>query len=420
MKKRFFQVFAVLTAAVLLLTACTGPGGDRSASADVEGRAEKNGAVKVTVLCAGDIMAHSPNIQSAKQEDGSYDFSDNYEYVKKYIKQADLAMCNMETTFGGGTPSGYPVFNAPDQLAEAVKGVGFDVALTSNNHMMDSGSSGVKRTVKVLEDAGLDVVGSRDDASDKGYLVENVKGAKIGIVSYTYESTPSATARKTINGNVVDDETGQLINSFNYSRLSSGDYDKIKNDIDGCRADGADAVICYMHWGIEYQMKADEDQKEMAQQLADMGADVIFASHPHVTQEIDILTSSGGSKVPVFYSMGNFISNQRQETLNNRYTAEGMMAVARLTIVPDKDKIQAESVNIVPTWVDKYTENNKLKYKIIPLDSHLGSNGALAMSGHMSDARQAESDMESAYGDYIKGVTVFTSGGKSDDSDKAA
>jgi hypothetical protein len=151
-----------------------------------------------------------------------------------------------------------------------------------------------------------------------------------------------------------------------------------------------------------------------------MGADVIFASHPHVTQNIEILTSSDGKSVPVFYSMGNFISNQRQETLGNRYTEEGMIAEAKLTIIPGQGGIRAESINIIPVWVDRYTENGGTKYKIIPLDSHLGSNGALAMSGHMSRAQQAESDMESAYGKYIKGVTVFTSGGKSDDSSAAA
>ena len=422
MKRKIFQTVSVILACIICLSACGGGAGTASASADKENRSSgtKDKAVKVSVICTGDIMAHSVNIKSALQSDGTYDFTDNYEYVKKYISQADLALCNVETTFGGGTPSGYPMFNAPDELADAIDDAGFDVAITSNNHMMDSGSSGVSRTLKVLQSAGLDTVGSRASESDKGYIVENVKGARIGVVAYTYETTGASGTPVTINGNTVTDSTSKLINSFNYNKLDSGDYDKIKKDIDGCRKDGADAVICYMHWGTEYQRQENEYQKEMAQKLADMGADVIFASHPHVTQNIEILTSSDGKSVPVFYSMGNFISNQRQETLGNRYTEEGMIAEAKLTIIPGQGGIRAESINIIPVWVDRYTENGGTKYKIIPLDSHLGSNGALAMSGHMSRAQQAESDMESAYGKYIKGVTVFTSGGKSDDSSAAA
>ncbi|MGI6206402.1 MAG: CapA family protein [Anaerovoracaceae bacterium] len=421
MKKRYFQVFTAVLAVIFLLTAC-GSGSAVSSSSETEknGSDSDNEAVKVNILCVGDIIPHSSVIESALQDDGSYDFSGNYEYVEKYIEQADLAMCNMETTFGGGTPSGYPMFNAPDELAEDVHDVGFDVAFTSNNHMMDSGSDGVTRTVKVLRDAGLDVAGSRLSEDEKSYLVIEVNGAKIGIVAYTYETTASAGAKTTINGNSVSEETAELINSFNYHELDSEDYGEIGEDIEGCREDGADVVICYMHWGTEYQQDAGETQEEMAQKLADMGADVIFASHPHVPQEIEVVTSSSGEEVPVFYSMGNFISNQRQETVSNRYTEEGMMAEVKLTIMPGQDEILAESVNIIPTWVDKYTESGSTIFRIIPLDSHLGSNGALAMSGHIERAQQAEEDMESKFGEYIDGKTIFTSGGESDDSSKAA
>ncbi|MBR2736187.1 MAG: CapA family protein [Firmicutes bacterium] len=409
-KKR--SVLVVLLIAVMMVVSSCGGGSDQKESSEKE---TKSKAVKVSILCAGDVMAHVPNISSALQSDGSYDFNDNYEYVEDYISKADLALCNMETTFKGGTPSGYPLFNAPDSLAEAVKNAGFDVAFTSNNHMMDTGYDGMQRTLKILRDEGMKTVGSRLEGEKKRYAVVKVKGVKIGLVAYTYETTQTAGDTVSINGNNISDDSARLINSFNYHDLESEDYDRIEEDIDGCREDGADVVVCYLHWGNEYEQSPNDDQEEMAQALANMGADVIFASHPHVLQEIDVLTSEkGGQKVPVFYSLGNYISNQRTETLSNKYTENGAMATVTLTVRTDNGKIQSETVSIQPTWVDKYTSGSGgLEYRIIPLDKSLSSNKGLASSGHFSRAQAAKEYTEELFGDYIEGKTIFTSGGNS-------
>ncbi len=410
MNKKRSVLIALLIAVMMVVSSCGGGDADKKESSEKE---TKSKAVKVSILCAGDVMAHVPNISSALQSDGSYDFNDNYEYVKDYISKADLALCNMETTFKGGSPSGYPLFNAPDSLAEAVKNAGFDVAFTSNNHMMDTGYDGMQRTLKILRDEGMETVGSRLEGEKKRYSVVKVKGVKIGLVAYTYETTQTAGDTVSINGNNISDESAKLINSFNYHDLELEDYDRIEEDIDGCREDGADVVVCYLHWGNEYEQSPNDDQEEMAQTLANMGADVIFASHPHVLQEIDVLTSEkGGQKVPVFYSLGNYISNQRTETLSNKYTENGAMATVTLTVRTDNGKIQSETVSIQPTWVDKYTSGSGgLEYRIIPLDKSLSSNKGLASSGHFSRAQAAKEYTEELFGDYIEGKTIFTSGG---------
>ncbi len=372
-------------------------------SSDEEKNVSKGEPVEFTVMCVGDVMAHSPNIKSAVTAEG-YDFNENYEYVSSYISQADLALCNMETTFGGGTPTGYPMFNAPDELASAVKAAGFDVAMTSNNHMMDTGAEGVKRTLQVLRDAGLETVGSHLDG-EQTYLVTEVKGVKVGIVSYTYETSEATGGNLSINGNSISEEAGALINSFCYTELDSADYTKIQADIDGCRNDGAELVICYMHWGNEYEQTPDSKQTAMAQHLADMGADVIFASHPHVTQEADVLESSDGRMVPVFYSMGNYISNQRAETLSNRYTENGTMVYVTVTYDPDEGTCTVNAAKVLPTWVDKYGSNS-IEYRIIPLDGNLESNAALGESGHLSRAQQAYQDAVTMYGPLLDGAEL--------------
>ena len=433
MKFRYRKFTTVILAAMLTVaaaitfTACGG-GHDGSADADTEkGNAtQKEEAVDLDILCVGDIMAHSPNIRSAyNASTGTYDFSDNYEYVTKYISAADLALCNMETPFQGTTPRGYPTFNSPDELAAAVKGAGFDVAITSNNHMMDSGFDGMQRTLEILRSQGFVTVGSRYDGEDS-YAMTEVKGVKIGIVAYTYETTGAGDSGVTINGSRIGEDSQKLINSFNYNELETTDYNKIQKDIDDARGAGADIVICYFHWGNEYQREPDSNQLEMAQRAADMGADIIFASHPHVLQKVDVITSDDGQKVPVFYSMGNFISNQRTETLqsvaNRKYTEQGMIAYVDVEYMKGTGEILSETIRVLPTWVDKYNSAST-EYRIIPLDNDLDSNPTLLQSGHLSRAKQALSDVKDLIGEeWLSGVTIQPNGdqGENDDDNEDA
>ena len=129
-----------------------------------------------------------------------------------------------------------------------------------------------------------------------------------------------------------------------------------------------------------------------------MGADIIFASHPHVLQQAEYLEPEGSDrKVPVFYSMGNFISNQRTETLGNRYTEQGLMAQVDLTW-SEKDGITEIRMGGIPTWVDKYYSEGKQVYEIIPLSEGLEENEALEVSGHLSRAEQALEDANGILG----------------------
>lgn len=411
--RKFTAAFTALLITVSVLMTMTACGGGENSSAAGEngdsGAVQKEEAVNISILCVGDIMAHSTNIKSAYDSAaGGYDFSDNYEYVTPYIQQADLALCNVETTFEGTAPRGYPTFNAPDELAAAIRGAGFDVAITSNNHMMDSGFNGMQRTLQVLRDQGMTTVGSRFEG-EKPYAVTEANGVKIGIVAYTYETTGAGDSGVTINGNRVGEDSQKLINSFNYNELETTDYDKIKADIDGARGDGAEIVICYFHWGEEYQREPNSYELEIAQKAADMGADIIFASHPHLLQKVDFVTSASGAEVPIFYSMGNFISNQRQETLpsisNRKYTEQGMIAYVDVEYMKSTGEILSETVKVVPTWVDRY--GSPIKYRIIPLDSGLDSNATLAQSGHLSRAKQALEDVKALIGEeWLSGVTI--------------
>lgn len=361
------------------------------AAEEAELQAELQKETSISIVCAGDVMMHTPQLEAQRDAStGKYDCRNNFQYVKPYIEEADLALFNLETTFAGKPYTGYPTFSAPEALATALKDAGFDVAITANNHMMDKGLDGVHRTLKILNEKGLIATGSVLQKEDPRYIIQDVNGIKIGIVAYTFE-TGSGQGSTSINGELISDEAADNINSFNFHTLGE-DLPKIQSSIDGARQAGADAVIVYYHWGEEFQQKANKQQKELAQKTADMGADVIFASHPHVLQQTTYLTAAGsGKEVPVFYSMGNFISNQRSETVNNRYTEQGLIAKVELTY-SKKDGVKAITMDGIPTWVDKYSSGGKFVFEIIPLDAHLKDNEALAVSGHLSRAQQALED----------------------------
>ncbi len=381
--------------------------------------------------CVGDVMTHMPQVNAALQDDGSYDFADNYKYVRRYLEEATLAVVNVETTMpGDGHYSGYPVFDAPDVLAQNLKTVGFDVAATSNNHMLDTGLKGALRTAQLLAENGLAVVGTRQTAEDARSIVVQAspEGVMIGVVAYTYE-TPLVNGRRTLNGSYMPSGAPDHINSFRTSNGVVIDEDKeaIASEIAWCRAHGAELVICYFHWGNEYQRKPAQQQTDLARFAAENGADVIFASHPHILQGIEEfvfeneerpaphpgfegLTGVPQRKVPVFYSMGNFVSNQRSETLASTYgadtarrTEEGMIACVDLDWSAATGEILGQKTSCIPTWVEKYVRNGKTVYYIIPLVQDWESNTELLASGHLDRARKALAEAEEIVGgEYIR------------------
>ncbi len=377
--------------------------------------------VDISILCAGDVMAHSTQLKAQLQADGTYDFSDNYIYIKPYVEAADVAICNVETTFAGEPYTGYPAFGSPDSLATALKDAGFDIASTANNHMMDRHLKGALRTVQVLRDAGLKTTGCVETQEEPRYaMYETAKGIKVAVIGYTYQNS-TGDSRVSINGSVVDSESAWHINSFNYAFIDS-ELTKIRGVAEDARAAGADIIALFYHWGEEYQLSANKWQVYMAEQsAATMDVDLIFGSHPHVLQNTDMLSrdhwitvDSDGNpvnvevdmdnpddipegiswankqrKIPVFYSLGNLVSNQRAETLNNKYTEEGVLAQVNIRIQPDTGEILDVQMSGIPTWVDRYSSGGKNKYCIIPLDENVESNETLLTSGHMSRALDA-------------------------------
>lgn len=331
--------------------------------------------IEIQIAAVGDIMVHSTQITAqydSKNEE--YDFTNNFQFVKPYISNAHLALANLETTFAGEARgySGYPEFNAPDYLADALKDTGFDVISTANNHSIDTGKEGLIRTVEVLQDRELEAVGTRKSEQQEGFLTKDVEGIKVGISAYTYE-TPRQGSYRALNGIPMSKELEKLVDSFCYENLEE-DLLKMEQRVIKKKEQGAELIVFYLHWGTEYQREPNNYQKKIAQALHEYGVDIIFGSHPHVIQPMDIIESEQGDRQTlVVYSMGNFLSNQRYETLGNRYTEDGI--IYYVTVKKDlvSDQVTIEQVSYTPTWVNRYRDQEKWTYEVLPLTDALAS-----------------------------------------------
>jgi poly-gamma-glutamate synthesis protein (capsule biosynthesis protein) len=357
--------------------------------------------VHLSIDCIGDVMMHTPQIKNMYGADGGIDLSLYFDYIKEDIAAADLALCNIETTFGGTLKGGGPglIFSGPDELAGVIADTGFDVGITANNHMLDSGLDGLLRTVKTIESAGLEACGSRETPDEPNYLITEVKGIKVGVVAWTYESGKAgADNNRLLNGNPIPTQAKPLMNSY---VPGSDDEADISRSIEAARADGAQIVICYFHWGNEYQREPHPSQRQTAQVAADAGADIIFASHPHVLQTMETIAGPNGKKVPVYWSMGNYISNQRQETLNNHYTEQGIIAKIELDFNAGADAVENFTMSYAPLWVDRYNSGNRVIYTVVPLTEGYENNASLQNSGHRSRAKSARGEIVGLLGEDI-------------------
>ncbi len=354
----------------------------------------------ISLRCAGDIMGHLSQIEGAYvKETDSYDFKPVFSLIKPYMQDCDICMANIETTFKGSKPwQGYPGFNSPDELLYDIVDTGIKVALLSNNHMFDTRITGLMRGLEMFREAGVMTAGAQKDG-EENYTIIEINNVKLGIVAYTYE-TSMYNGLHTVNGIAIPADDYDNMNGFGYQNYDA-DLAKIKATIDNCKAAGAQVIVAYMHWGEEYQNSANNWQKRIAQDLADNGADMIIASHPHVVQEIDEINIARDGhlhKIPVFYSIGNFVSNQRQETLSNKYTENGLLACVDFVYSYEEERIIDIKYGAVPTWVERYNKNGRRQYYIVPLTEGFEEYDFWAESGHLNRAKQALEDLKKIVG----------------------
>ena len=301
------------------------------------------------VVANGDILIHDALYYTAKKEDGSYDFNPFFEYVKPWIEGADLAIGDFEGTISDRSPlGGYPLFNAPVQIADTMKEVGYDVVDLAHNHILDTGLYGLKYTDKVFKDRGLDTVGVHADRkrSEDKILIKEVNGIKIAILAYAY-------GYNGMDANLTaEDRT---------NHLSDLDEEKMKEEIKRAENE-ADVTVVMPQMGVEYKLEPTEEQKALYHKMIEWGADVVFGGHPHVIEPAETVEKDGDKKF-IIYSMGNFVSNQRMERMENKWPERGLLM--DVTFEKANDKTTVKTVKAHPTLV--YSKLNGRNINGIPL-----------------------------------------------------
>ncbi|MDR2442762.1 MAG: CapA family protein [Deltaproteobacteria bacterium] len=307
------------------------------------------------LIAVGDVLIHD-SLRRSAATDAGYDFQPPFEHVAGLLKQADLVIANLENPLAGADRkfSGYPNFNAPDELASGLRKAGFTAVTVANNHSLDRGWSGLERTLKTVDAAGLKYIGAYASPDDKlSRLVSVHNGIKVALLAYTYG----------LNGRAPPKAGEEW-------RLGVIDLDLIFRDMAQARDQGADFVILSLHFGNEYQRKPSSEQKELVSKLlaggrapGQAGPDLILGHHPHVVQPLIYLAGKGGRpSQAVIYSLGNFITSQPFP-----YTDLGLILDVQLSIEADGRRTIGP-FRLIPTYCQKGADKKGRFFRVIPLE----------------------------------------------------
>ena len=348
MKKNLKFYYFLFAAVILILSSCTSTS-----------KASKTS--ELTLSFSGDIMAHDVNFKMK-------DYNRIYDDIRDILLNDDLTFGNVETPICEERPlSTFPFFNVHRNYLRAAIAGGFDVFSFANNHTNDQGIQGIDGTIKSfnalkkeyknkeLFSSGLK---NKEDEDFKPVLIEK-KGWKILFLSVTEH----------INSH--DKSKHRLY----YSEPSKAGRKKLVSTIKKMREENpCDIFILSLHLSEEeYGLKVLDTKKAWFRALAQVGADVVWAHHPHVLQdwelsEVELLNeetpdSSSKHKKNAFfmYSMGNFISGQRWKvnyadpSYYREYTGDSI--IMQLRLKKTKGILQPE-IEAKPILITNYNEKD--------------------------------------------------------------
>lgn len=253
---------------------------------------------EVSFLVFGDNLIHEPIYRYGLLQDESFGFLfENFRYL---ISESDIAVINQETplTDDPAMYGDYPRFGTPVQVGQAIADAGFDAVTCATNHALDRGAYGVNFTKEFFDSRNVECLGiqTEDETEYNPYTVIERNGIRFALLNYTYGT----------NGIRLPEEYPNMVHLL-------ADEKKIREDLKKAVSD-ADFVAVFVHWGTEYSVQADEFQQKWAQIFLEEKVDVVVGAHPHVLQPCEILRDEGGHEMLLYYSIGNFISAQPEES----------------------------------------------------------------------------------------------------------
>ena len=331
------------------------------------------------LVAVGDNLMHRSCTLSAKNADGTYDFTKHFANMADIFKAADLAVISQDTVLGGielgATSTETGIFNTAVELADGMADAGINVVLAANNHIMDEGSAGLNTMMSYFSTKYPNItllgVNNSREAKDEPVYVET-NNIKIAMINYSYGSNQTADL----------DASPYLLNQYDEDWLS---------DILKQAREEADFIIAFPFWGEQNSMDYTQEQERQAQFLADNGVDLIIGSYPHVVEPVKWITAENGDRTLVYYSLGNFQSIQN--------TVENMLGgQANITISKEEDgtHISDYSLDFVVTHYEQRESSEY--YDIVTTYPLAGYTRDLAARHGMSVSGNEEFDLASLQG----------------------
>ncbi|MDE5587609.1 MAG: CapA family protein [Acetatifactor sp.] len=269
----------------------------------------------ITLLAVGDNLMHMGIVRTGRMDDGTYDYTFLFENIRDYLDAADIKIINQETILAGNELgfSGFPYFNSPTEVGDAIADAGFNVVLHATNHAADQGSEGILNCASYWETFHPEILmtgitGNTDNENGKSEIpLLKVGDITFAILNYTYGPNAEVLS-SALRGHLnmlcaYNEKNGQI----DFTSLNS----HVLEDIEQAEQ-LADIVIVFPHWGTEYQKKPSGYQQKFAQEMTQAGADLIIGTHPHVPQPVEKITSENGNTALCYYSLGNYVSTQKQ------------------------------------------------------------------------------------------------------------
>ncbi|HEY8487586.1 MAG TPA: CapA family protein [Thermaerobacter sp.] len=318
---------------------------------------------RASLASVGDVLIHKTLLAAARQSDGTYDFRPALAHVAPALRAADLAVANLEQPVSGadlGGYTGYPRFNAPPELLEALRDAGFDVLTNANNHSLDRGRRGVERTFANLERFGFIHAGTARNEDERNRIaVAEAGGIRVAFLAYTYGT------------NGIPLPAPYLVNLIDPKRIAA--------DIARARASGADLVSVSLHFGTEYEPEPSRDQERLVDAVLAAGADIVLGHHPHVLQRAELRPAGSPGEDPacadapasaddgpclykaVLFSQGNFLAGQVGE--DRMTSALFWLELAR---DPVTGRAGVTGIRYLPLYIHKGRVGNRWVWRPVP------------------------------------------------------
>ncbi len=263
----------------------------------------------ISLMAVGDNLLHMGIVNTGKQADGSYNYDFLFDEISDFLGTADIKVINQETILGGNEKgfSGYPRFNSPTEVGDAIAKAGFNVVLHASNHAGDKGIDGLLTCVEFWnnypEVVMTGIHETREDAEEISLIT--VKGVTFALLNYTY-SPNSQTIPASIEGHLDILCEYDSANRIDFTKLNPKVIEDIKK-----AEELADFVIVFPHWGNEYVTKPSTYQQKFAMEMTAAGADLIIGTHPHVIEPVEWIEAENGNRALCYYSLGNYVSTQK-------------------------------------------------------------------------------------------------------------